>query len=165
MRNCNAWRFGSACTCADTPHSCHKPRYFCCKRTSCCNFLQASTPWGPPSRPHVWHKRFCYLGSCHFPLGPHWQPLGYYCGLSVRRTVCMGVLSRCVFVTVAPGPAIGIYIGLLCSSLWLYSSSTGLRLMLLGLGIVLSTMQCLFDTLGSRGLRWFSDSFTPGLTL
>ena len=35
--------------------------------------------------------------------------------------------------------------------------------MLLGLGIVLSTKQCLFDTLGSWGLRWFSDSFTPGL--
>ena len=45
------------------------------------------------------------------------------------------------------------------------SSPTGLRLMLLGLGIVMSTMQCLFGTSGSRVLRWFSDSFTPGLTL
>ena len=97
------------------------------------------------------HVYFCYGGpwACHWDL--YW-PLALIiaalCKLhrfeidgirsGYRIEPPMGVLSTCTFVTVAPGPTIGIYIGPLRSSLRLYASSTGLRLMVLGLGIVLS---------------------------
>ena len=108
---------------------------------------------------------FLLLGLLPSPSGAPLAALGSLLWLIGAPYRVHGCSKQVCFCYKAPGTAIGIYVGLLCSSLWLYSSSTGLRLMLLGLGIVLSTKQCLFDTLGSWGLRWFSDSFTPGLTL
>ena len=89
---------------------------------------------------------FLLLGLLPPPSGAPLAALGSLLWLIGAPYRVHGCSKQVCFCYKAPGTAIGIYVGLLCSSLWLYSSSTGLRLMLLGLGIALSTMQCLFDT-------------------